>query len=618
MTKRDHRDLRIHLLFVLILIGAFFLRAYGIEWDQGYLFHPDERKILMVADDLSFPWPPDASLFDPQSSWNPRFFAYGSLPIYLLRLLADLAKHIRPDLATLESSYLVGRLLSVVFDLGAICLIFRLGKRIYDPLIGLLAATLTTITVLHIQLAHFYAVDTVLTFFVLWTIERALAVLLKPSTGRGIGLGAVLGLALATKISAAPLALTIALAWLVGSLLDGQSSSWPKRVWRTIRGCGISGLAASVVFLICQPYALIDVVSFIVDVLHEGRMARGLQDIPYTRQFIGTAPYLYPLKQAIIWSMGIPLGVTALLASLFALLDALRRALRRDWRRFGELLLPISWVGLYFGIVGSFHAKFLRYMLPVMPLLCLWVAWSLISLVHASGKWERVRRAIGAVGLVVVLLSTSFYALAYMNVYRQTHPWIQATEWLCRNLPPSRRIMVEHWDDPLPLIQGTGELGCYYGQRITQFPAYDRDDAEKLETLLTGLLASDYIVLSSNRLYNTIPRLPARYPLTSRYYQLLMEERLGFELVYYAAVYPRIFGVDLVDDTFTDPALPRPKLLADEHASRRQINLGRADESYSVYDHPMPLVFKKTVELSRDELLALLGKAAQDLAQPTE
>jgi len=35
-------------------------------------------------------------------------------------------------------------------------------------------------------------------------------------------------------------------------------------------------------------------------------------------------------------------------------------------------------------------------------------------------------------------------------------------------------------------------------------------------------------------------------------------------------------------------------------------NWGYADESFAVYDHPLPLVFKKTRPLSRDELKNLL------------
>ena len=69
---------------------------------------------------------------------------------------------------------------------------------------------------------------------------------------------------------------------------------------------------------------------------------------------------------------------------------------------------------------------------------------------------------------------------------------------------------------------------------------------------------ADYIALYSNRLYGTIPRLPQRYPVTTKYYELLFSGELGFELVSFATSYPNIFGVSLVDDTLTRPSLPTP------------------------------------------------------------
>jgi hypothetical protein len=216
---------------------------------------------------------------------------------------------------------------------------------------------------------------------------------------------------------------------------------------------------------------------------------------------------------------------------------------------------------------------------------------------------------------VIVLGGACLYSVAYLNVYVQDHPWIQATAWLCEHLPQGSHITIEHWDDPLPLLQGLGELSCYGEHNVNRLAVYDSDDTAKLESLLDAIQNSDYIILSSNRLYDTISRLPERYPLTSRYYQMLFGERLGFELVYYAAVYPRLFGVDLVDDTFTIADLPQPRLLAEQEATRCQMVLGWADESYSVYDHPKPLVFRKTHQLSRQALLDLFGEAAQGLPE---
>jgi 4-amino-4-deoxy-L-arabinose transferase-like glycosyltransferase len=606
------------LLLLPILALALFLRLEHLSWDEGYLFHPDERQILVTVDRLSFPWPPDwGLLLSPQSPWNPGFFAYGSLPLYLLRVVASLLGLFDPNLASLHSSYLVGRALSALFDVGSVYLLYRLGRALYDEWVGLVGAALLSTTVLHIQLAHFYTVDTLLTFFVLLTLLQTVLLVRRPSLGRGALAGGAWGLALASKVSAAPLIVPIALAWILGALAQRPEDGWMLRLWRALRGMLLTSVAAMGSFLLCQPYALLDIVAFLVDVIQEGYMARGLADIPYTRQFIGTVPYLYPLRQMVLWSMGLPLGVAGLAGALAALSQAVVLGRRGSWARLGELAVPLGWVAVYFGIVGGFHTKFLRYMLPILPLLCLWAAWGWVSLLRLRGRRVWPARALGGIGLVVTLLGTGAYALAYRHVYTERHPWIQATAWLCQNLPPKSHIMVEHWDDPLPLLQGTGDLRCYRAHEVTVFPAYSPDDTAKLELLLQAIQENDFIILSSNRLYNTIPRLPRRYPLTSRYYELLLGERLGYELVYFAAVYPRLCGVDLVDDTFADPPLPKPRLIATWEAAQPQINLGRADESFTVYDHPKPLVFRKTRQLSREELLDLFGAAAQNLPPPT-
>ena len=143
-------------LLVAILAVALFLRVYGINWDDGYLFHPDERQILMVTDRLAFPWPPDIDLLlSEDSPWNPNFFAYGSMPLYLLRGLSSLAAGFQPELGEIEGSYWVGRLLSALFDVGTIWLVYWIGKRLHGVWTGLLSALLVTITVLHIQLSPF-------------------------------------------------------------------------------------------------------------------------------------------------------------------------------------------------------------------------------------------------------------------------------------------------------------------------------------------------------------------------------------------------------------------------------------------------------------------------------
>lgn len=598
------------LTLTVILVGAAALRLYGIQWDGGYLFHPDERQILVVADGLSLPWPPNlATLLSPASPWNPRFFSYGSLPIYLLRLCSYLAGYINPAYGSLAGSYLVGRALSALFDVGTVGLIYLSGRRLYGAAVGLLAAALVALAVLHIQLAHFYVSDTPLAFFTLLTVLLAARASERLRLSASIPLGLAWGCALATKVSVAPLAVPVALAWaLAARQRHGQE---PPRSG-PLTGLLCTGLVALATFALLEPYAILDHRTFVSDVVFESLMASGRIDAPYTRQYIGTLPYLYLIQQTAVWGLGLPLGLAAWGGMAAALVGAARRLWRRQALAAGGSLVALSWVVVYFGLVGSLHAKFLRYMLPITPLLCLFAAWGLAALwrhcrPHPLGRW-----AAGGVG-ALVLVGTLLYALAYTNVYRQDHPWIQATAWLCQHLPRRSPIMVEHWDDPLPLYQGTGGLKCYGDHYFQRFEAYEPDDQAKLTHLLRVMRASDYIILATNRLYNTIPRLPERYPLTSRYYELLLGERLGFELVHYSAVYPSLFGIELVDDTFSDPALPVPALIRETTEGRRQIVLGRADESFTVYDHPKPLVFRRTEVLSPEEILRRLGDVVNEL-----
>lgn len=612
-TPSRRRQAFVRLLLGAILAVALFVRLYRLTWDRGFLFHPDERQIMFVTAQLSFPWPPDpALLLSPESPWNPGFFAYGSLPLYLLRIAASLAALVQPAMAGPRSFYAIGRVFSALADVGTVALVYALGRTLYDEAVGLLGATLVALTVLHVQLSHFYAVDTMLAFFVMLILYLAVRAMQRPSTGRWIGVGAALGAALATKISAAPLVVPLGLACLGAAVQRREDDSPSSALPRAAQDLAIVGGVALATFLLLQPYALIDASQFVGDVLKESWMARGIIDMPYTRQYVGTQPYLYLLSQTVVWSMGIPLGVIGVAGALAAIGQAIRYAIRRRWAQLGIVAIPLAWFLVYFGITGSFHAKFLRYMLPVIPLLCLWGAALLLALIRSARVW----RVLGLAISVVVLAASGLYVAAYLNVYRSTHPWMQATEWICNEIPARQVLMIEHWDNPLPMPQGRDELDCWLRYRYVIFGAYYADDTEKLEDLLHGLQVSDYIVISSHRLYNSIPRLPERYPLTTRYYELLMAEELGFELVYFAQVYPELANVRLVHETFRDPDLPMPRLLAEEGRRPTDLVLGRADESYSVYDHPMPLIFRKTEPLSEAQLLARFGGVAEALPEP--
>lgn len=586
---------------VLILLVAASLRLYGIAWDSGYLFHPDERKIFLIVADLRLP-SSVPEFFSSESPLNPKFFAYGSFPIYLLKLLGFFAPPIplnvpwREDFVSLA---MLGRVLSVLFDLGTIAMTFLLARRLYNATVGLFASACLAVTVLHIQLAHFYAVDTLLTFLVITTMYFAARYAESKTQRDAILVGISFGLALATKITALPLIVPITVAVMPASngavlarspALARFLKRWRDALWQARSLLAkILGVALAV-FIITQPYVVLDPVRYFGQVGTELLVARGWLDYPYTRQYADTLPFIYPVVQSSVWGMSLPLGILAWAGSALLVWRWFRQ---RNWRD-GFIL---SWALIYFVITGAQYAKYLRYLLPLLPFL--FIMASVVIAHHPSRFVSNVLRVAYSVSLVLAFI----YSLAFVSLYSREHPWLTISKWIYANIPAQSTLAIEHWDDalPVPIRSMQGERApTEYRTRV--LPMYDADDALKIEKVVDALVESDYVILATQRLSATITRLPQRYPISARYYRLLFAGQLGFDLVA-SATNPIAFGnIVIVDERWEGLASP---LLS---ASKAIVwNWGRADESFTVYDHPIPLVFKKTHALSRDELWARLS-----------
>lgn len=583
-------------LFGLALLGLA-LRLYGLNWDEGNSFHPDERQILFHV--LALSWPHSLAQFmDPVNSpLNPHFFAYGSFPLYLLAIVGNLLSHVNPQLGTMVGLTLVGRVLSALFDCGTILLTGWLGLLLVEDStpgrkhawgVALLAAALVAFTPLQLQLSHFYAVDTVLLFFVMLTVLACVALVhteapLRWSIIAGLGYG----LAVATKFSAAPLIVPIIVAFIL--------RCYKRDLFSSLLALLVLLCVAVASFLIAMPYALLDETNFVQQVKDQGDLARGLLDLPYVRQFAGTVPYLNEAQNMFFWGMGVTLGLAVGIGLLWLCW--------RIWKRDATLwLVVLSWVVVYSTIVGDFYVKFMRYMLPVYPFLTLVAAAFLLALVRYIGThpgnvgYQRnVVSVLPYVAIALVLGGTMFQGLALLNVYSQPNTRIQASEWIYSHIKAGSVLTYEQWDDPLPVAVGNNTPDMYQqatypdasGQPQTGLDLYGDDTTAKAQQLAKLLPTIDAITMPTDRLDKSIPRLPFRYPLTIHYYQLLFSGQLGFRLAATFSNHPNLFGITLDDSN--------------------------ADESYSVFDHPTARIFvrENPYPYTSDQLLQKLLQGVQ-------
>ncbi len=170
------------------------------------------------------------------------FFVYGDLPIVMVRYIAEWVGQVGYDQVDL-----VGRQVSALSDLLTILLIYIIAARLYNRRVALLGAAFSALAVLQIQQSHFFTVDTIANLFIFLAIYFAVEIMLYKGPGLvgggrpsyrdqpadegstlearfakrilqlirdpllllSLGFGVSLGMAVASKLNAAPLAILL-------------------------------------------------------------------------------------------------------------------------------------------------------------------------------------------------------------------------------------------------------------------------------------------------------------------------------------------------------------------------------------------------------------------------
>ena len=639
ITSRDTlRKRAVVLTLAFLLVIALGLRLYGINWDSGsdFSLHPDERSVVWTAQQLS----PDSlnelgELFDADtSSLTPRrpgqteghgVFDYGSFPFYLLESTAwFVGLFPGVDKTNQYDMTLVGRGISALLDSGTVLVVFLIGRRLFNPRVGLLAAAFTTFAVIHIQLSHFYTTDVMFAFFGALSFLFLARLAFKGRRRNAALAGLFFGLAVATKFSMAAFLPAVVVAPILYAVRSeqGRVTAWTferERLRSAVKLFLLTVAVIAIVFVVAQPYAIQDFDHYAADSYNQSQMVQRNVDFPYTLQYDNSLPFLYHVWQFATWGVGLPMGVLMWVAFAATALLALKR------RRKADLLL-MSWVVPFFLITGLAEVKFLRYLLPITPFLAIMASrFSLEVLgwlkVQSAYSWAtsflgpRPYRT-GVVVLSLVLATTAFYAFAFVNMYNSTHPAVQVAEYVRANLSTDTNLAREHWDESLPGLYSYSnlELQLYdpdHGLVFYRDKSGQTVSGTKTEHLADRLASSDYLVIFSSRLYSTIPTLPDRYPISTRYYQLLFDGGLGYRIEFVGQAYPNFLGVSFVNDTFSRPGLDPPPELASIEPTTLTLNLGYADDSYVNYEHPMTILFKNVERLDEEELRSLLDGEPQ-------
>lgn len=572
-------------LWVFILILLVYTRFVNLGWGLPHPMHPDERNMAnsimqlgCVPPEVTFNLPKTisgewdifnwvkVSEFDVAGCFNPNFFAYGQFPLYLGYLLSFVLKFIFSNSGTaitFEEATLSLRIISATASVLTVFVVSKLVGLYFNDkhrktIAGILTAMAMTFTPYAIQFAHFGTTESLLMLY-----YSALAYLSVKYASKKITdlsfvsfASVVMGVALATKVSSA---VFIVVPFIALFAADSSRLHYPfiYRLGKKILDSGFLAIFSVVIFLFLSPHILLDTNDFIGTLKYESDVALGRYIAFYTRQFVDSVPVVFQVEKIFPYALGLT-GFVLFVFGFFWL----------SWSNLKTNILRLAFLS-YFLTNAFMFAKWSRFMAPVFPLMTAFAV-LFISNVFEKNKSEKLAYVLKTFLAVVLVVAMILPGVAYLSVYTSKDVRVQASEWIYDNIPEYSYILSETAnvvDIPM-YIEGTRPVGY----TVVSFNFYDLDQDPNLQEELGGHLnKAEYIFVPSRRLFSN-HRAP-NFPIIGRYYEDLFSGKMGYEKVAEFSSFPKIAVGSMTFFEFPDE---------------------EAEETWSVFDHPVIRIYKKS------------------------
>lgn len=499
-------------LLVLVLLG-FLFRYINLDWGAPYFFHPDERNIASSISQLSY-----------KKDLNPKFFAYGSLPIYsiyftgvtlnLIEYSTDNSVEI--DRVTFEDAILIGRTLSFIASILLVYVVYKTALLLNTKQGSTISAFLALFSIGFIQYAHYATFEMWLSLLTIILCYLSILYSKNKDIKYFLLSSFIIGLMISVKVSSlvfAPIVLLVFLFYELKKLIRS------KRKIILIRDAAyavvfFSAIATITVFF-TSPYYWLDNASFQSSISYESSVALGTIDVFYTQFFRNTIPILYQLTNVYPFILNPIIFSIACLSLFYVLFRGLKE------RKSLYLILILFFAGAFLS-QAFLYVKWVRYYIPTLPFVYIFIGIFISGLRRSRHNNKKLTVMIASLLVLVSLIySFSFVKTVYINKDSR----VEAAQWAEKNIASDSAILSEIYD------MGIVPFNNNY-KEIKLFNFYDLEKNQELKDELKITIKDyDYIILPSQRILSSRISMPNTFPEGYLFYRPLLNEN-GFEKVY--------------------------------------------------------------------------------------
>jgi hypothetical protein len=399
-----------------VLALALVLRLWGIKHGLPYAYNADENAHFV---------PKAIGFFG--HDVNPHYFNNPPAYTYLLYLIYGIwyggRTAVQHTFAVNPSeAFTIARVTAALLGTIAVGLLYLAGRRLFDRRTGLLGAGLLAVSFLPVFYSHL-ALNDVPTLAPLTLSLWGTAGVLRLGRMRDFAIAGIgLGLACATKYTAGVVLAPLIIAVIVQYRARGGHSS-------AVHGMLLAGGLALAAFIIANPYVLLDFAAFHDGLSHQSSVTDDSTGKLGLTHGSGLSYYLW----ALTWGLGWVPALAALGGSI---------VLWRDERRLAALFVPATVVFLLF--MGSQGRYFGRWLIPILPILCLLGAYAVLEAADWAGRrLPELRPTLIAVAVVALCGQGVVHSVHSGLVLSSADTRNETRAWMVAHVPERSRIVVE-------------------------------------------------------------------------------------------------------------------------------------------------------------------------------
>ncbi|MCY3740939.1 MAG: glycosyltransferase family 39 protein [Candidatus Poribacteria bacterium] len=494
MKIKDNNKTKISFVLGFCLIMGLILRLWAINFGLPFFSHIDEEHYL-----------PRALRILRSQDLNPHYFRNPPLLTYLYSIVlflyfvfgkligwfTSMRDFVELYFSNMTSFFVIARTLNALFGVGICLVVYKVGKKLFDKITGLIASILVCSSFLMVRDSHYAVNDIPGTFFLILSFSYIVSIYTQGRLKDYILSGLFAGMAVATKYNMGIIIFPLVL-----------SHFFANRGIVFNRNFICAGLSCLIGFFLFCPWILLDYRTFWEQFAEQFMFSKrpwpGASSTPSYIQYFFT----------LLWGYGLLPFCFFIIGSIF---------LSREKEK-QKLLLILCCPLFYYLPLGAMKLFFVRFVIPLIPYLSILSAYGIISL---AGRISYKHRRVALVLLILVSISQGvIFSCKHNYLISKTNTRIIARNWINNNLPHGSKIVTEGYGPSLRVYYDKGR----FMQNINNYQV--EEVGKKLsKSSLNEYKQQDinYIITSSYISRRYLDR-PDEYPRENEFYITLEKE----------------------------------------------------------------------------------------------